>query len=176
MPVLLSLLAAVAYGLSDFNGGIFSRKGGAWAVSLVAQAGGATLVLLLTLVTDGSPTSTDLAWSVVAGLGNGFGTAFLYRGLSSGRMGVVAPVSAIGSVLVPVVVGLATGELPEGTGMLPAGSRDTSQIAGSASTIPDHTIAAGRSPVARPTTTGTSTDPIADTGATTPIRPEDRPR
>ncbi|CAI9412990.1 EamA family transporter [Nocardioides sp. T2.26MG-1] len=112
MPILLSLLAAVAYGLSDFNGGIFSRRGGAWAVSLVAQIAGASLVLLLTLVTDGSPTRGDLAWALVAGLGNGFGTAFLYRGLSSGRMGVVAPVSAVGSVLVPVVVGVTTGERP----------------------------------------------------------------
>ena len=112
MPVLLSLLAAVAYGLGDFNGGVFSRRGGAWAVSLTAQAGGAVLVLLLTLVTDGSPTGADLAWSLLAGLGNGFGTAFLYRGLASGRMGVVAPVSAVGSVLVPVAVGVATGERP----------------------------------------------------------------
>jgi drug/metabolite transporter (DMT)-like permease len=112
MPILLSLLAAVAYGLSDFNGGLFSRRGGAWAVSLVGQITGGSLVLLLTLVTDGSPTGSDLAWSLVAGLGNGFGTAFLYRGLSSGRMGVVAPVSAVGSVLVPVVVGVSTGERP----------------------------------------------------------------
>lgn len=112
MPVLLSLLAAVAYGLGDFNGGVFSRRGGAWAVSLTAQVGGAVLVLLLTLVTDGSPTGADLAWSLLAGLGNGFGTAFLYRGLASGRMGVVAPVSAVGSVLVPVAVGVATGERP----------------------------------------------------------------
>jgi drug/metabolite transporter (DMT)-like permease len=50
---------------------------------------------------------------VVAGLGNGFGTAFLYRGLSSGRMGVVAPVSGVGAALVPVVVGVLTGERPE---------------------------------------------------------------
>jgi len=112
MPILLSLLAALAYGLSDFTGGLLSRRGGAWAVSLVGQITGGTLVLLLTLATDGTPTGTDLAWSVLAGLGNGFGTAFLYRGLSSGRMGVVAPVSAVGSVLVPVAVGVATGERP----------------------------------------------------------------
>ncbi len=111
-PILLSLLAAAAYGLGDFNGGIFSRRGGAWAVSLTAQVAGTVLVLLLALVTDGSPTGADLAWSLLAGLGNGFGTAFLYRGLSSGRMGVVAPVSAVGSVLVPVVVGVTTGERP----------------------------------------------------------------
>ena len=69
-------------------------------------------MLCLTLVTGGSPTAVDLAWGVVAGVGNGFGTAFLYRGLSSGRMGVVAPVSGVGAAVLPVVVGVATGERP----------------------------------------------------------------
>lgn len=112
MTILLSLLAAASYGLGDFIGGVTSKRTSPWSVALVAQLGGGALVLLLSLVTDGSPTSTDLWWSVVAGVGNGFGTAFLYRGLSSGRMGVVAPISAVGTVLVPVVVGLATGERP----------------------------------------------------------------
>jgi drug/metabolite transporter (DMT)-like permease len=112
MSILLSLFAAASYGLGDFNGGIFSRRGGAWAVSLVAQLAGTALVLVLVAFDGGSPTATDLAWAVVAGVGNGFGTAFLYRGLSSGRMGVVAPVSGVGAVLVPVVVGVLTGERP----------------------------------------------------------------
>ena len=46
------------------------------------------------------------------GVGNGFGTAFLYRGLSSGRMGVVAPISAVGAAVVPVAAGLVGGERP----------------------------------------------------------------
>jgi len=112
MSILLSLFAAASYGLGDFNGGIFSRRGGAWAVSLVAQLAGTALVLVLVAFDGGSPTGTDLAWALVAGVGNGFGTAFLYRGLSSGRMGVVAPVSGVGAVLVPVVVGVLTGERP----------------------------------------------------------------
>ncbi|WP_028644561.1 DMT family transporter [Nocardioides sp. URHA0020] len=112
MSILLSLLAAASYGLGDFNGGIFSRRGGAWAVSLVAQLSGTALVLVLVAFDGGSPTAADFAWAVLAGVGNGFGTAFLYRGLSSGRMGVVAPVSGVGAVLVPVVVGVLTGERP----------------------------------------------------------------
>jgi drug/metabolite transporter (DMT)-like permease len=112
MSILLSLFAAASYGLGDFNGGIFSRRGGAWAVSLVAQLAGTALVLVLVAFDGGSPTGADLAWAVAAGVGNGFGTAFLYRGLSSGRMGVVAPVSGVGAVLVPVVVGVLTGERP----------------------------------------------------------------
>jgi len=112
VTLVLSLFAAAAYGLSDFNGGIFSRRAGAWAVSLVAQLGGTALVLSVALVRGGAPTATDLGWALLAGVANGFGTAFLYRGLSSGRMGVVAPVSGVGAVLVPVVVGLVTGERP----------------------------------------------------------------
>jgi drug/metabolite transporter (DMT)-like permease len=112
VTVLLSLLAAASYGLSDFNGGIFSKRGGPWAVSLVAQLASTVLVLGVALVDGGDPTRTDLLWALLAGVGNGFGTAFLYRGLSSGRMGVVAPVSGVGAVVVPVAVGVVTGERP----------------------------------------------------------------
>ena len=112
MAVLLSLLAAVSYGLSDFVGGSVSKRVSPWSVAFVGQLTGAALVLALTLASGGSPTRADLAWSVLAGLGNGFGTAFLYRGLSSGRMGVVAPVSGVGATLVPVLVGVLGGERP----------------------------------------------------------------
>ena len=112
MAVLLSLVSALSYGLADFVGGVTSKCTSPWSVALLAQLGGGVLVLLLTLVVPGSPSGADVAWSVVAGLGNGLGTAFLYRGLSSGRMGVVAPVSGVGAALVPVAVGVLTGERP----------------------------------------------------------------
>ncbi|MCW2765891.1 MAG: family transporter [Nocardioides sp.] len=112
MAILLALVAAAAYGFSDFVGGVFSQRVSPWAIALMAQLGGAVVVFAVAVFVDGSPTRTDLLWSLVAGLGNGFGTAFLYRGLSSGRMGVVAPVSGVGAALVPVAVGVGTGERP----------------------------------------------------------------
>ena len=54
----------------------------------------------------------------LSGLGSGAGTVFLYRGLATGRMAVVAPVSAVGAAVIPVVVGLATGERPSVLTML----------------------------------------------------------
>lgn len=108
----LSLVAALAYGLADFVGGAASKRASPWAVALVAQAAGATAVLLLALVAGGDPTGADFGWAVAAGLFNGIGTAFLYRGLSGGRMGVVAPVSGVGAAALPVLVGLALGERP----------------------------------------------------------------
>lgn len=112
MTVLLALVSALAYGLSDFVGGVASKRVTPWSVALSAQLAGAVAVLLLSLRLGGSPTGTDLSWAVLGGLGNGFGTAFLYRGLSAGRMGVVAPISAVGAALVPVVVGLVADERP----------------------------------------------------------------
>lgn len=110
--VVLALTAAAAYGLSDFVGGATSKRASPWAVALVAQVAGGLAVLLLTLRIPGDPTSSDLAWALVAGVANGVGTGFLYRGLSSGRMGVVAPVSGVGAAVVPVVVGVLSGERP----------------------------------------------------------------
>jgi drug/metabolite transporter (DMT)-like permease len=112
VAVVLALCSALAYGLSDFVGGVASKRVTPWSVALSAQLAGAVAVLALSLTLGGSPTGTDLAWAVVGGLGNGFGTAFLYRGLSAGRMGVVAPISGVGAALVPVAVGLVAGERP----------------------------------------------------------------
>ena len=112
IAVLLALLGAAAYGVSDFLGGIFGKRASPWAVALTGGLGGAVVALILTVADPASPAPADLAWGAAAGIGNGTGTAFLYRGLSSGRMGVVAPVSGVLAVVLPVVVGVATGERP----------------------------------------------------------------
>ena len=112
MTVLLSLLAAASYGLSDFYGGWVAKRVSAWTVALAAQVGGVVATLAIALPADARPSGTDLAWALLAGVGNGFGTAFLYRGLSTGRMGVVAPVSGVGAAFVPVVTGFLIGERP----------------------------------------------------------------
>jgi uncharacterized membrane protein len=110
--LVLALSGAVLYGLSDFLGGLASRRTSPWAVAMVSAFAAAGLVLLAALFVDGSPGATSLWWATLAGVGNGFGTSFLYRGLSSGRMGVVAPISAVGAAVVPVAAGLAGGERP----------------------------------------------------------------
>ncbi|KRF34346.1 DMT family transporter [Nocardioides sp. Soil805] len=113
MGVLLALGAAVAYGLSDFVGGLASRRTSAWSVAFVAALGSLLGAVALALAVPGEATGTDLAWGALAGIGSGTGGAFLYRGFAAGRMGVVAPVSAVGAALLPVVVAVATGERPE---------------------------------------------------------------
>ena len=112
MTALLSLLAAAAYGLSDFNGGVQSKRINAWTIAFCGQLAGCTVTLTAALFVAGRPDGSDLLWAAAAGIGNGIGTAFFYRGLASGRMGVVAPVSGVGAAALPVVVGVAIGERP----------------------------------------------------------------
>jgi drug/metabolite transporter (DMT)-like permease len=113
MTVLLALVSAALYGVSDFVGGLVSRRTSVWPVGLLACVGALAGSLVLAVTQTGDASGADLGWGLLAGLGSGSGTAFLYRGLSTGRMGVVAPVSAVGAVLVPLVVGLLAGERPD---------------------------------------------------------------
>ncbi len=110
MGVLLALGSALAYGLSDFVGGLVSRRTSPWSVAVLGQASATACILLFAVTGHGDPTAGDLGWGLVAGLGGGIGTGFLYRGLASGRMAVVSPLSAVGSAVVPVLVGALTGE------------------------------------------------------------------
>jgi drug/metabolite transporter (DMT)-like permease len=110
--ILLALFAAVTYGASDFLGGMGARRHSAWAIAFTGQLAGAAAILALAVVVPGSPVWADFAWAALAGLGGAVGVAFLYRGLASGRMGLVAPVSAVGAAVLPVTAGLALGERP----------------------------------------------------------------
>ncbi len=112
MAVLLALFSALSYGLSDFVGGLVSRRTSAWAVAVVGQTSSTVVTAALAVLVPGTPQPADFAWALLAGVGSGMGTGFLYRGFSSGRMSVVAPVSAVGAAVVPVLAGVVTGERP----------------------------------------------------------------
>lgn len=110
--IVLALGSAFGYGVSDFIGGVASRRASAWAVAVAAQAAAASVVFVVALTRPGQPDLADFLWAVGAGLGNALGTAFLYRGFAGGRIAVVAPISAVGSALVPVLAGVVGGERP----------------------------------------------------------------
>lgn len=114
--VLLSLCSAVAYGLSDFVGGVLTRRASVWTVAATSQATAAVLAIGLAASNAGDHHAGSLLWGILAGIGSGAGNVFIYRGLAGGRMAVVAPLSAIAAAALPMLVGLVTGERP---GMLP---------------------------------------------------------
>ncbi|MEO7352253.1 MAG: EamA family transporter, partial [Marmoricola sp.] len=92
--------------------GVASRHASVWPVALTACLGATFGTVVLAVVVEGDPSASDYAWGMLGGVGSGTGTAFLYRGFARGRMGVVAPVSAVGAALLPAALAVATGERP----------------------------------------------------------------
>ncbi len=111
--VVLGLGAALAFGVSDFVAGRLSRR---LHYALVALVGNFVALGVTALALVGSPYAGPqpeaLLWGAASGVGGGFGTLMLYRGLGRGRMGVVAPLSALGAAVLPVLVGVALGDRP----------------------------------------------------------------
>lgn len=107
MPETLALCAAVVFGLVHFFSGLLARRASSFAVALLGQAGGFVLVASVApFFAHGRVNLTSLAWGALSGVGTGVGVAFLYRGLARGNMSVVVPLSDVGSVALPVLVGV----------------------------------------------------------------------
>ena len=111
MAPLLALLSAVAYGAADFLGGVAARRATTIGAVVVSQAAGlAALTLVMPLLPSAHISAVDVVWGAVAGLAGSLGVALLYHGLAVGPMSVVAPVTAICAVLIPVAAGVFLGE------------------------------------------------------------------
>jgi drug/metabolite transporter (DMT)-like permease len=112
VAVLLGLGAALTYGASDFFGGVASRRAPILAVVVASQVVGLVVIIPFLILLPGVPTTAALVWGGASGAAGGAGVALLYRGLSRGRMSVVAPTTAVGAAVVPVLFGLLVGERP----------------------------------------------------------------
>jgi drug/metabolite transporter (DMT)-like permease len=113
LSYVLALLSSLSYGSADFLGGLATKRFGTFSVVVFSQLTGLVLVLVaLPLLPDSSPTATDLAWGAASGVAGGIGVALLYRGLAIGVMSVVAPVTAVCAVIIPLAAGVAMGERP----------------------------------------------------------------
>jgi drug/metabolite transporter (DMT)-like permease len=112
VAVVLSLLASVAWGTSDFLGGTASRRLPVTAVVAISQAFGLAGVLVVAAATGAFDAPAHyVAWALLAAVFGVVGLSAFYRALALGTMGVVAPIAATG-VVVPVAVGLAQGDRP----------------------------------------------------------------
>jgi drug/metabolite transporter (DMT)-like permease len=112
LAVALGLASSLAWGISDFLGGLKSRKLHLLSVLLVSQAMGLLpLVVIVALRGEPLPAWPEPLWAALGGLAGLIGLASFYRGLSMGAMSVVAPISGLAATI-PVAVGVATGERP----------------------------------------------------------------
>jgi drug/metabolite transporter (DMT)-like permease len=107
MPVVLGLVSAVVWGTADFLGGASARRSPATAVVLGSQLTGLLLATPFVVVGIGTEVvGRDGLLGAVAGVVGGSALILFYRGLALGRMGMVAPLSALVTAGLPVAWGV----------------------------------------------------------------------
>jgi drug/metabolite transporter (DMT)-like permease len=105
--IAFGLAAASSWGAGDFCGGLAARRTHVYGVVILSQTVGlALLILLALLLAELPPALSDILLGAVAGLAGTVGLVALYRGLAIGPMGVVAPMAAIATVILPLIYGL----------------------------------------------------------------------
>ena len=115
MASLLALLSSAMWGTADFFAGRLSKKHNPFAVLGFSQVYG-LLVGIFIVVVSGSYQGKVLGFDgylipgALAGLFGYIGLACLYEGLSTGRMGVVSPISSL-STVIPLAYALITGDV-----------------------------------------------------------------
>jgi len=105
IAILFALLAALAWGGSDFSGGIASRRiGAAVAVFLAEIIGMMFLLIAIPLVKEPIPSISILLISLGIGAIGSYGLMLLYQAMMKGQMSIAAPVSALLAAFLPVLV------------------------------------------------------------------------
>ena len=112
MAAVLALVAALAYGAADFYGGLATRRLPAATVVLRSNSLAFPCLLVANLGVTGTLTGHDAVAGALAGIGSIAGLLLLFRALAEGTMSIVAPITAVLAAVVPMAVGLGTGERP----------------------------------------------------------------
>ena len=110
---IFGLAASLCWGSGDFSGGLASRRAYAGSVVLADYAVGLVLLVTLALLwREPVPDPLDLLWGGLAGVAGVLGMLAFYSALARGKMGMVAPASAVLTVALPILFSAFTAGLP----------------------------------------------------------------
>jgi drug/metabolite transporter (DMT)-like permease len=112
VTVLLGLAAAILYGVGDFAGGMGARRTSAVTTLLWSYPVGAALMAALLPAFGGHFTARAGWFGVLGGCAGLLGVIVLYSLMTVAPINIVSPVSAVFAAIVPVAVGVATGDRP----------------------------------------------------------------
>jgi drug/metabolite transporter (DMT)-like permease len=107
--IVLSLIASVAYGTSDFFGGLAARRLNVIHATAATYAVGTVVVGIGLLATGGVWTVDAAALGALAGLLAIVGFVAFYAALAIGPMSVLSPAIALVGGVVPVAIAAASG-------------------------------------------------------------------
>ncbi len=102
----------MGYGVSDFVGGVASRRVAALRVVIVSYPFSLVIVLIVAPFVGGQISLVPILWGLASGVAGGLAVWWFYLALASGPMAVVSPLTAVLVAGIPVVAGFAIGERP----------------------------------------------------------------
>jgi drug/metabolite transporter (DMT)-like permease len=109
LAAIFAVGSAAAWGAGDFSGGLASKRSSPLSVTLVSNPIGLILVVALALWRGASgPSLHDAILGFSAGMCGALGLLAFYRALSSGKMGVVAPITAVVANVISMLFGAFT--------------------------------------------------------------------
>jgi len=109
--IVLALGASLSWGLADFFGPLQGRRLGPLRTLVYVQLGGLVAIALIVAVRWIGPQDTAALLAIPAAISGTLGLFAYYRGIAVGAISIVAPIAGV-SAVVPVVVGIASGESP----------------------------------------------------------------
>jgi drug/metabolite transporter (DMT)-like permease len=111
--VIFGLSASICWGSGDFSGGLASRRASVPSVVIASYTVGLALLILLALLArERFPLPADLLWGGLAGVAGVIGLRAFYSALARGRMGIVAPISAVLTAAIPFLFSAVSAGLP----------------------------------------------------------------
>jgi drug/metabolite transporter (DMT)-like permease len=116
MPLIWAGIAALFYGLADYSGSRASRFANSASITFFGQAMAfmGIGVFLLFVRTPVMPLESWL-WTTGGGFGGALALVAFYKAMSMGSMTVIAPITAVIGLSVPVIAGVLSGERPSGS-------------------------------------------------------------
>lgn len=108
--VIVGLLSAIIYGVSDFFGGLGARRIAPILVSLVSFLVAVVPVAVLTPIVGAVWSTEAVVFGALAGVAGAFAIWAFYGALSIGPMSVISPTVAAVTALIPAIFGIAGGE------------------------------------------------------------------
>jgi drug/metabolite transporter (DMT)-like permease len=118
-PLFFGLASAFSWGAADFSGGVATKRSAVYTVIVASQLiGGLYLLALAFMLSEPVPAVPFLLLGSLAGIFGAAGLVALYTALAQGQMGVVSPVAALVTALLPVVVSFFGEGLPKVTSLL----------------------------------------------------------
>ena len=113
MTVILALCAAAFYGVADYSGSRGARLAHAASITFLGQAVAFVFIgfFLLFAQTPVMPAESWM-WTTGGGFGGAIALVAFYQAMSKGSMTVIAPITAVIGLSVPVLAGVLQGERP----------------------------------------------------------------